>query len=155
MSGGGTSTCGTIFKLTPAGALTTLRSFNCANGVNPYAGLIQGTDGNFYGTTYGGGAKVGGTVFKITAGGKLTTLYAFCQQTNCADGSNPSGGLIQSYQRRLLRDDYFRRGRRPRHGVQRGHGAEPVRRNAAYVRQGRSGGYYSGQQFNRHKQRYV
>jgi len=95
-SGGGPSTCGTVFKMAAASALTTLRSFNCANGVNPYAGLIQGTDGNFYGTTYGGGAKVGGTVFKITAGGKLTTLYPFCEQTNCTDGSNPSGGLTQA-----------------------------------------------------------
>jgi uncharacterized repeat protein (TIGR03803 family) len=72
---------GTIFKITPAGALTTLYSFcaqaNCADGANPSSSLVQGTDGNFYGTTDIGGANGGGTVFKITPKGKLTTLYSF------------------------------------------------------------------------------
>jgi uncharacterized repeat protein (TIGR03803 family) len=56
----------------------------------PYAGLIQATDGNLYGTTLGGGTKGGGTVFKITPSGKLTTLYSF------ANGSWPYAGLIQA-----------------------------------------------------------
>ena len=63
---------------------------------SPYAGLIQGVDGNFYGTTYNGGAQGSGTVFKITPSGTLTTLYSFCGQTNCADGANPHAALIQS-----------------------------------------------------------
>ena len=94
--GAGTSTCGTIFKMTSAGVLTTLRAFDCANGVDIFAGLIQGTDGNLYGTTYGGGTKVGGTAFKVTTAGKLTTLYNFCEQANCTDGANPFGALLQS-----------------------------------------------------------
>jgi len=49
-----------------AGAVTTLYSFSSSDGTYPWAGLVQGTDGNFYGTTYLGGANNYGTVFKIT-----------------------------------------------------------------------------------------
>ena len=81
----GPTACGTVFQITPSGTLTTLYSFcsqsNCADGADPYAGLVQGTDGNFYGTTYSGGSLRHGTVFKITPSGTLTTLHSF------ADGS--------------------------------------------------------------------
>ena len=80
----------------PAQTFTTLVNFNWANGASPYAGLVQGTNGNFYGTTSEGGAHGGGTVFEITAGGTLTTLYGFCSQTNCTDGSRPVGALVQA-----------------------------------------------------------
>jgi uncharacterized repeat protein (TIGR03803 family) len=99
--GGGTNVCnygipgcGTVFQITPGGALTTLHAFNFTDGGYP-KGLIQGTDGNFYGTTTLGGTASTGTVFKITAGGTLTTLYSFCSQTNCSDGAYPRAGLIQ------------------------------------------------------------
>jgi len=82
---------GTVFKMTPAGALTTLVSFNLANGYNPSAGLVQGSDGNFYGTTDGGGAGGGGTVFKMTPAGALTPLVSF----NGADGNSPQAPLVQ------------------------------------------------------------
>ena len=94
--------CGTVFKLTPSGTLTTLYSFcsqaNCTDGTDPLGGLIQGTDGNFYGTTYGGGANgIGdGTIFKITPAGVLTTLYSFCSQLHCSDGDNPYAWLLQA-----------------------------------------------------------
>src|SRR5271163_2398480 len=93
--------CGTIFKITPGGTLTTLHSFcsqsNCTDGEYPEAGLIQATNGNFYGTTYaGGGANSRGTVFKITSSGTLTTLYSFCPQSGCPDGSDPQAGLAQA-----------------------------------------------------------
>jgi uncharacterized repeat protein (TIGR03803 family) len=98
--GGANANHGTVFKITPSGKLTTLYSFcapsNCTDGSNPVAGLVQGTDGNFYGTTYGGGASNYGTVFKITPGGKLTTLYSFCAQSNCTDGYEPVAGLVQA-----------------------------------------------------------
>jgi uncharacterized repeat protein (TIGR03803 family) len=68
---------GTVFKMTPAGLLTTLVSFSRANGSFPEAALMQGSDGNFYGTTSGGGLNGGGTVFKMTAAGVLTTLVSF------------------------------------------------------------------------------
>jgi uncharacterized repeat protein (TIGR03803 family) len=106
---------GTVFKITPTGALTTLYTFcsnsggnpsDCADGVHPIAGLVQGTDGNFYGTTSNGGqgsACLGGqypdgcgTAFKMTPSGTLTTLYAFCSQVDCADGNVPFAGLIQA-----------------------------------------------------------
>lgn len=104
------SSCGTIFKLSPTGTLTRLYSFcaqtNCPDGAEPFAGLIEGTDGNFYGTTNAGGAAdtfaycfdIGcGTVFKITPAGKLTTLHSFCSEggSACSDGEYPAAGLVQ------------------------------------------------------------
>ncbi len=79
-----------------AQVLTTLGSFNGTNGATPSASLVQGTDGNFYGTTQEGGAKSSGTVFKITPSGTLTTLYSFCSQASCHDGSSPAGALLQA-----------------------------------------------------------
>jgi len=97
---GGANGAGTIFKITPSGTLTTLHSFcsqSCTDGAAPYAGLVQGTDGNFYGTTFGGaGNATNGTVFKITPSGTLTTLYDFCNQSVCPDGANPYAGLVQA-----------------------------------------------------------
>jgi uncharacterized repeat protein (TIGR03803 family) len=95
---GAFNSCGTIFKITPNGTLTTLYKFcsqiNCADGVAPYAGLVLATDGNFYGTTPGGGAHGGGTIFRITPAGKLTTIYNFCSLPNCADSGGPIAGLV-------------------------------------------------------------
>jgi uncharacterized repeat protein (TIGR03803 family) len=80
----------------------TLVNFDGSNGANPvYPGLVQGIDGNLYGTTLGGGANLSGTVFRLTPGGKLTTLYSFCSQANCTDGSLPQAGLS------LARDGSF------------------------------------------------
>jgi len=95
---GGTAGAGSVFKLTRSGRLTVLHSFDGSDGFTPYAGLVQAADGNFYGTTggSGSGANISGTVFKITAKGKLTTLYSFCSQTNCSDGANPWGVLVQA-----------------------------------------------------------
>jgi uncharacterized repeat protein (TIGR03803 family) len=101
MEGGATSGGGTIFKFTSRGTLTTLYSFicptaeSCPEGNFPSA-LIQAANGDFYGTTFGGGANANGTVFKITSGGTLTTLHNFCAQTDCTDGLEPLGGLIQA-----------------------------------------------------------
>jgi uncharacterized repeat protein (TIGR03803 family) len=97
------SGCGTIFKVTPNGALTTLYSFcslaECSDGFNPN-GLVQRGSGNFYGTTANGGIanssspSGSGTIFKITAHGTLTTLYSFCSQPPCPDGNTPQAGLV-------------------------------------------------------------
>src|SRR5208337_1261195 len=83
---------GTIFKLTPAGALTTIYIFP-AN-TPPSSALVQGADGNFYGTTIAGGNGVYGaygTFFTVTPSGALTTLYSFCNLQSCADGAYPDG----------------------------------------------------------------
>lgn len=97
--GGGAHGQGTVFKFVTGGSFTTIYSFcaqsNCADGASPRAGLLQASDGNFYGTTLAGGSANSGTVFKITPTGTVTTLYSFCSQSNCADGLSPEGGVIQ------------------------------------------------------------
>ena len=90
--------CGTVFRITPSGTLTILYNFcsltNCADGYGPQAGLVQGLDGNFYGTAHWGGIDKDGTVFRMTPGGSLTTLHSFAGYPK--DGANPIGGLIQA-----------------------------------------------------------
>lgn len=97
--------CGVVFKVTPTGGLTTLYSFcpqfNCPDGAIPEAGLVQASNGNFYGTTASSGANDScisgcGTIFEITSAGTLTTLYSFCSQANCADGYSPGAPLVQA-----------------------------------------------------------
>ncbi|MGA7414266.1 MAG: choice-of-anchor tandem repeat GloVer-containing protein [Bryobacteraceae bacterium] len=94
----GNGGCGTVFKITASGTLTTLYSFctqtGCPDGKGPNTALIQADNGDIYGTTPSGGATGGGTIFQITKAGTLTTLYSFCALTGCADGKN-STGLIQ------------------------------------------------------------
>ena len=87
---------GSVFKLTQAGNLTTLHLFAGGNeGSGPTTGLIQGRDGNFYGTTQSGGTgDFGfGTIFKITPAGQLTTLHAFA---GGEDGWSPRDNLIEA-----------------------------------------------------------
>ncbi|MFY9844520.1 MAG: choice-of-anchor tandem repeat GloVer-containing protein [Terriglobales bacterium] len=81
--------------LVPARTLKTIRNFHGWDGNNPYSALIQGTDGNLYGTTVDGGAYHGGTIFKITPNGELTRLYSFCSQDSCADGEYPVMALVE------------------------------------------------------------
>jgi uncharacterized repeat protein (TIGR03803 family) len=100
---GGANGVGTVFKVTPGGALTTIYSFcaevDCTDGQNPKGGLIQGSDGNLYGTTAfaGNPDASGGTAFRITPAGVLTTIYSFCSVGggDCTDGANPQSGLVQ------------------------------------------------------------
>jgi uncharacterized repeat protein (TIGR03803 family) len=90
------SGCGTVFKITRAGALTTLHFFNDDDGAFPAGAVVQATDGDLYGTTTEGGANGPGTIFRIAPGGALTTLYTFCPLGDCADGEYPYGGLLQA-----------------------------------------------------------
>jgi uncharacterized repeat protein (TIGR03803 family) len=85
-SSGGTNGVGTVFRITTAGALTTLHSFAySSDGGSPNAGLVQGTDGNLYGTTTQGGATGNGTVFRTTTAGALTTLHSFLSSDGAKD----------------------------------------------------------------------
>jgi uncharacterized repeat protein (TIGR03803 family) len=91
---GGANGLGTVFKVTPSGTETVLYSFaGGSDGEHPYAGVIQGGDGNFYGTTYQGGTSGDGTVFKLTPAGTETVLYTFAGGSS--DGANPEAGLTQ------------------------------------------------------------
>ena len=88
---GGSNSYGTVFEVTPAGALTTLHAFDYSDGDYPCAALVLGADGRLYGVTSGGGADSDGTVFRITASGALTTLHSF----DYSDGEYPCAALIQ------------------------------------------------------------
>src|SRR5262249_38098449 len=98
----GTS-CGTVFKVTPDGALTTLVSYTGGNGCDPWAGLVLARDGSFYGTTREGGDWGYGTVFQMTPGGALTTLVSFHQ----SNGASPEAPLVQGSDGNLYGTTYF------------------------------------------------
>ena len=93
---------GTVFQITPGGMFTNLYTFcpgkaKCPFGAQPISGLVQGSDGNFYGTTATGGSYKNcaygcGTIFEVTSGGALTSLAKF----NADNGDYPAGGLIQA-----------------------------------------------------------
>lgn len=91
-SGGGSSSAGTVFKISTTGSLTTLVSFNGTNGAVPNAGLFIAANGYFYGTSVGGGANSYGTVFRMSADGKLSVLHSF----SGTDGYYPYAGVIQA-----------------------------------------------------------
>src|SRR5262249_43046490 len=89
-SGGTNCGFGTVFKMALSGVHTLLYSFSGGtDGGVPVAGLVEGPDGTFYGTTLQGGSSGGGTVFQISATGVLKTLYSF---NGGSDGANPWGG---------------------------------------------------------------
>jgi uncharacterized repeat protein (TIGR03803 family) len=93
-----------VFALTFAliGAATSLSAqtfvkldnLNVTNGSESGASLVQGIDGNFYGTAIYGGAYGGGSVFKVTSSGGLSTVYDFCSVSGCPDGSEPFAALV-------------------------------------------------------------
>jgi len=95
--GGGTNpecACGTIFKLTTTGEVTTVYNLGIGQGAPvQFAPVIQATDGNLYGVTQG---PPWGSVYKVTLAGVYTTLYNFCSQSNCSDGKLPQAPLIQA-----------------------------------------------------------
>jgi uncharacterized repeat protein (TIGR03803 family) len=94
MWGPGYNDYGTVFRITPEGAFTTVFTFNWTNGAVPCGALLQGADGDFYGTTLEGYGS-GGSVFKLTSAGELTTLAWFLP------GSEPVGDLAQGADHKL------------------------------------------------------
>lgn len=92
-SGGGTDApYGEVFKITSQGTLTPVHIFKATDGANPYAPVIQGSDGNLYGTTVFGGMNHNGVVFQVSPAGKFTVLHEF----SGSDGANPYAGLVQA-----------------------------------------------------------
>jgi uncharacterized repeat protein (TIGR03803 family) len=93
---GGANAAGTIFRITTNGVHTTLRSFDGEkDGANPWATLLRGQDGSYYGTTILGGAAANvprGTVFQFMTNGGFAVLISFGFDTN---GASPYGGLAQ------------------------------------------------------------
>ncbi|HET9408802.1 MAG TPA: choice-of-anchor tandem repeat GloVer-containing protein [Candidatus Sulfotelmatobacter sp.] len=104
---GGANGDGVVFKITPAGQVSVVHKFcqkaGCVDGSGPSA-LIQGADGNFYGTTTGGGVQKGsafqqGVIYKLTPGGGYSVLWSFCQVAGCTDGAMAGivgGNLVQA-----------------------------------------------------------
>jgi uncharacterized repeat protein (TIGR03803 family) len=90
---------GTVFRITPTGTLTTIYRFSgLADEGNPLAALIQGSDGELYGTTAGGFNNLYGTVFKLTLDGTLTTLFVFTYAgatDTFPNGNAPEAALVQ------------------------------------------------------------
>uniref|UniRef100_B8HUV1 Gloeo_Verruco repeat protein n=1 Tax=Cyanothece sp. (strain PCC 7425 / ATCC 29141) TaxID=395961 RepID=B8HUV1_CYAP4 len=81
--------CGTLFRLTATGQLTTLFSFSGRNGSTPVSPLVQGQDGSLYGTTAYGGINDQGTIFRLAPTRQLTTLIRFTR----GNGATPLAGL--------------------------------------------------------------
>ncbi len=110
---GGTNGLGTVFRFNPASGETNLYTFGGSptDGVEPNAALVQGSDGNLYGTTYGGGSNSVGTVFRISLGGNYTSLYSF--------GSTPvrrklhRSGIASGQRRQFLRHSHLGRRQSP------------------------------------------
>src|ERR1700674_5600937 len=125
---GGTAEGGTIFKVTPSGALTTLHNFvkGSDDGWYPEGGLIQASDGSFYGTTSSGGThgerilqmtskgrryapeekfgtRNGGTIFRMTPAGEVTTVHRLSERvwnaTDEREGSHPNAPLVEGNDR--------------------------------------------------------
>ena len=93
---------GTVFAITPSGSLTTLYNFcsqaGCADGANPVGGVIQGSDGNFYGTTQAGGSNSSGTVFKLSLPPTYTlSVYKSGSGTVTSGDNNINCGSVCSY----------------------------------------------------------
>jgi len=93
---GGTSQNGTVFKVEPSGAVTTVVDFDFAHGSAPYGPLIQASDGNFYGTTTAGGSNKQGVVFRLTPQRALTVMHSFPDPSYSNDGTAPEAGLVQA-----------------------------------------------------------
>lgn len=97
-SQGGTLNKGTVFRCAPDGTITTLVNFTGNDTTNkgrgPVGRLVEGPDGNLYGTTAGGGADDKGTVFKMTKAGSLTTLVQFTGIGGTHPGDGPMAALV-------------------------------------------------------------
>jgi uncharacterized repeat protein (TIGR03803 family) len=97
--GGNSINAGTVYKMTIGGKLTTLYAFcatqPCSDGFGP-VGLIQASNGNFYGVAGNGGAFGEGTFFELTSTGLFKVLHSFCNQPGCTTGALPGASPMQA-----------------------------------------------------------
>ncbi len=91
---GGAHGYGTVFRITLAGALTTVYSFDGTHGISPYYGVMLASDGNFYGTTTSPAFPFGGNVFRMTPAGVVTTVYTFSPPSG--DDLEATGPLMEA-----------------------------------------------------------
>lgn len=91
LSGIGGAGVGVVFSLTPSGEITVIHEFTGGTGgATPWATVVEGPDGNFYGTTAAGGINEAGIAYKVTPTGTFTNLHSF---DFLADGGNPFSAL--------------------------------------------------------------
>jgi len=83
---------GTLFKVTTNGALATIYPLNFTDGSYPAAGMIESSDGNFYGTTEFGGSFGNGTIFRLSPRGNFTKL---ADLDGIDVGSQPRAALVE------------------------------------------------------------
>ena len=95
-SGSCQSGCGTVFKITSKGVVRIVYNFDSTHGAIPQNAVIQGADGNFYGTTDEGGTYGEGVVYRLTPQGAITVLHNFPDPNYPNDGWWPSAGLVQA-----------------------------------------------------------
>jgi uncharacterized repeat protein (TIGR03803 family) len=106
---GGTGGGGTVYQVSVDGtagpSFTTIYAFSPltggsnSDGVNPFAGVIQASDGNLYGTAEAGGTNGLGTIFQLTTSGSINVLHTFAGGNG--DGANPVAGLVQASDQNL------------------------------------------------------
>ena len=99
--GGGLYGFGSVFKLTPAGAFTTIASLGSITGTyfgpkSPRAALIQASNGVLYGTSVGGGTSGNGTLFSVTTAGAYAAIVNFTGDGGSFPGNTPEAELIQA-----------------------------------------------------------
>ncbi len=105
---GGANNYGTIYKMTPKGVVTILHSFNFDTlGFEPFAGLIQATDGKFYGAATGGGTAGGGILFQATSAGSYSVLFGLTGTIGAYPGHSPQLPLFQHTNGTLYGDTVY------------------------------------------------
>jgi uncharacterized repeat protein (TIGR03803 family) len=106
-NGGGSGGAGVAYRVTPSGVLTDLFSFaNNGLGMNPRAGLVQATDGKFYGATTTDPGTSFGTLFQMTSTGAYTDLVFLTNTSGQYPGANPQVSLFQHTNGTLYGDTY-------------------------------------------------
>jgi uncharacterized repeat protein (TIGR03803 family) len=87
---------GTVFQCTPLGVVTVLHGFTDPEGDSPEGGVVEGSDGNFYGTTEANGTSNFGAIYRVTPAGDFTVLHQFTgsHPTGPTDGAQPFGEMI-------------------------------------------------------------